>query len=136
MKSLLVAIIALGCLGSTGYAAEKWVKVTKESTNIVSIDKSSIKNSPGITGAWFKIEKMTEAAPIDGKTPVSMKIYQESYCTKNSTRAKEVVMFDQKKAVIGKASKPNSEWQDVTKGSKTEILFNALCEASTSKNKK
>lgn len=100
------------------------------------MDKSSIKNSPGITGAWFKIDKMTDVAPIDGKIPVSMKIYQESYCTKNSTRAKEVIMYDQKKAVIGKASKPNSEWQDVAKGSKTEILYTALCEASPSKNKK
>ncbi len=136
MKSLLVAIVVTFCMGSTGFAAENWVKVSKGKTNIVSMDKSSIKNSPGITGAWFKIEKMTDITPIDGKTPVTMKIYQESYCSKNSTRAKEVIMYDKKKEVIGKASKPNSEWQDVAKGSKTEILFAALCEAGTSKNKK
>lgn len=127
MKSLLVAIVAICGLGSTGYAAENWVKVSKGQTNIVSMDKSSIKNSAGVVGAWFKIEKMTDISPIEGKTPVSMRIYQECYCSKNSSRAKEVIMYDKKKAVVGKASKPNSEWQDVAKGSKTEILFGALC---------
>ena len=127
MKTLLAMIMSVVCLNSVCLAAENWVKISKGEKNNVFIDKSSISKNALSVGAWFKIEKMTDSTPIDGKTPTSMKIFQECICSKNATRAKEIILFDKKKAIIGQAAKANADWQPVTQGSKNEIVCAALC---------